>query len=197
MKKLLIISLTTLILTGCLFDEQIETKHLTKDFNLAWGAEKRYQALYLNSDHNEYGGFTIIPETVYAIGFDEEFIIAKQHPNLQEGIGNRLFGNHEKGGDYLLTNPADTIYLSREDSIYEKNGKWYHISNGWDPPSDLFPYKDSTYYYIIDIRNYGNIRAWDREGVYKFDTQSGFENKRIELGVSADLDYTFVNKELE
>lgn len=197
MKRSLLITLIILTLTGCLFDEQIETKHLTKDFNLAWWAETRYQALYLNSDHNEYGGSTIIPETVYAIGFDDEFIIAKQHPNKEEEIQERLFIREAENDDYMLKSAEDTIWLSSKDSIYEKNGKWYHISNGWNPPRNLFPYKDSTYYYIIDIRNYGNIRDWDRNSVYKLDNQRDFENKRNELGVSANLDYTIVSKELE
>ncbi len=197
MKRILIIILSSIILSSCMFDEKVETKHLIKDFNLAWWSETRYQSLYQNSDHNEYGGFVIIPETVYAIGFDEEFIIAKQHPNLQKEISNRLFGNYEKGGDYLLTNPADTIYLSSEDRIYEKNGKWYHISNGWNPPRNLFPYKDSIYYYIIDIRNYVNMREWDGNNIYKFNNEKDFKNKRIDLDVSVDLTYTIVNKELE
>jgi hypothetical protein len=114
MKRILIITLTTLILTSCLFDEKIGTKHLTKDFNLAWWAETHYQTLYLNSDHNEYGGSTIIPETVYAIGVDEEFIIEIEDSEIKQKLrqGSQAEIVVYTGNNWLLNFLASTrIYI--------------------------------------------------------------------------------------
>ena len=194
MKLILIIFFTLILFTSC--DEQIEVKHLTKDFNLAWWAEPREQSLYHNSSHNEFGGLIVIPETVYAIGFDDDFIIAKQHPNKAKQIQDRLFNKEEGYDDYLLQNAADTVWLSAPDSIYEKDGKWFHISNGWSPPRNLFPYKDSTYYFIIDVRDY-DIKDWNSSYVYKFDTEANFNIKRNEIGVDKNLNFSITNKNLE
>jgi hypothetical protein len=198
MKRFYLIAVLCLFLTACFWDEPIEVTHLTKDFNLAWWYDSRHQNLFLNTNHNEYGGVAIIPETVYALGYNDNFIIAKQYPNLQKALQKRLFAEGEEGEGFRILNPADTIYLSKEDRIYQKNGEWYHTSNGWNPPPHLFPYKDSTYFYIVDIRSYENIKAWDiKENIYRLDDQEAFRNKRAELGVSTDLEFTIFNEELE
>ena len=175
--------------TSCMWDDPITAKKITKDYYLQWVYEKSDQIILKSSDKGK-SGVIKIPETVFAVGFNENFIIAKQHPNLEEEISKRLFGQRGENGDYLLTNPNDTIYLWEEDRFYEENGKWYHISNGWNPPDSLKPYKKKTNYHIIDIKNKNGEK-------FVFDNETDFLNKRKELGISENLNFTIIDKELE
>ena len=188
LKKTLVILLIGISFSSCL-DDPITARKVTKDYYLNWVYDNSDQILLRSSDEGKSGSIEI-SETVFAVGFNDNFIIAKQHPNLEEEISKRLFGNHEKGGDYLLTNPADTIYLSKEDGIYEKNGKWYHITNGWNPPDSLKPYKKITFYHIIDIRK-------KKAKKYKFDNESEFWAKRQNLGIPKNLNFSIIAKDLE
>ena len=138
-KKAIILLVVGISLSSC-FDETITARKITKDYYLHWIYEKNDQILLKSSDEG-ISGIVEISETVFAIGFNDKYIIAKQHPNLEREISERLFDNYVKNGDYLLENPADTIYLAKDDSIYKQDGKWYHISNGWNPPDSLKDYK--------------------------------------------------------
>lgn len=186
-----------LLFTACVSDEPVQTRNITLDFNLGWWSEPRAQALFQNPDTTRYGGANIIPETVFAIGHSDDFIIAKQHPNKWMEIHTRLFNYDREQGDYLLDTPSDTIWLSENDSFYELSGQWYHISNGWDPPDSLFPYKKVTYYYIIDIRGY-DLKRWRSEDhVYLLETEAEFLAKRKELTVPDGLAFTKIFREFE
>ena len=187
-KKILVILIIGFSFSSCL-DDSITARKVTKDYYLNWVYDNSDQILLRSSDEGKSGSIEI-SETVFAVGFNDNFIIAKQHPNLEEEISKRLFGNHEKGGDYLLTNPADTIYLSKEDGIYEKNGKWYHITNGWNPPDSLKPYKKITFYHILDIRT-------KKAKKYSFDNESEFWAKRQNLGIPKNLNFSIIDKDLE
>lgn len=196
MTRLTTILILLLIMNGCLMDEPTEVHHLVKNFNLAWWAEPRYQGLYENSDPNKYGGSTIISETIFAVGFNDDFIIAKQHPNKQEEISKRLF-NRDSTRNYRLSNPADTIYISEEYSIFIRNGNYYHLSNGWNPPDSLFPYRNETKYHIIDIREYG-LNKWNsREHTYEYKSESEFQLGRQKLGVPDNLNFTIIDEKLK
>lgn len=133
---------------------------------------------------------------MFYVEYDESYIIAKQYPDKQEEVRNRLFNLDKVEGQYLLSDPADTIYLSPEDSFYEKNGKWYHVSNSWNPPDSLRPYKSQVIYYIIDIRNYSrrnwfdkNILGKNRDDyeVFKFESEEEYVMTRKKLGLTAEL----------
>jgi len=61
----------------------------------------------------------------------------------------------------------------------------------------LYPYRNETIYYIIDIRNYES-KEWDRKNsVFEFTKESDFIDKKKELNISNSLTFTMVNKELE
>ena len=145
---------------------------------------------------DKYGGLEIISPTVFSIGYDKNFIIAKQHPNRQEEIQKRLFNYDTTEKAYLLTDPNDTIYISgKDDSIYEKKGKYYHISNGWNPPDSLKPFKKETNYFIIDIRKYNRQQpnSYDR---YEFKSENDFLEKRKQLNVSDQLTFSIIDSTL-
>ena len=172
-----------------MWDDPITAKKVTGDYYLQWQYENKDQILLRSSDEGKSGAIEI-SETVYAVGFNNKFIIAKQHPNMEREISDRLFGNYDTNGDYLLENPADTIYLSQDDKIYEKDGKWYHISNGWSPSDSLKPYRKITLYHIIDITK-------KRNNKWVFDNEMDFLKEREKLGISKELDFTMVDRELE
>jgi len=197
MKQYAALGLIGLLLIGCFWgDEPTSYQKLTKDFWLNWWADSTDQHILLSTDDNGNSGSLVVKQTVFAVGFDDNFIIVQQHPDKQEEIKARLFNPDSSTGDYLLTNPADTMWLSGEDSIYQKNGKWYHISNGWNPPDSLKPYKAITYFHIVDIRKYTR-KNWDSYKVYTFDNENDFINKRHELGVSDNLTFTIISPTLE
>ena len=189
-QPLLILTIISTILSGCFWgDEAHEYKKLTKDFWLNWWAEENNKYLLLSTEKDGNGGLILVKETVFAVGYDDNFIIAKQHPNRQEEIQKRLFNYDTTEKSYLLTDPNDTMYVSgKDDSIYKKNGKYYHISNGWNPPDSLKPYKKETNYFIIDIRKY--IRHQPNSYVtYEFKNENDFLKKRKELKISEKLTF--------
>lgn len=159
--------------------------------------EPKEQVIMESFDNSGFSGTIVIKPTVFAVGYNDSFIIAKHHPDKEEEIRFRLFKGTNHRGDYLMEDPNDSIYLSPEDSIYQEDGKWYHISNGWSPSDTLKPYKAETLYSIIDIRNY-DLQTWHgREKVYTFKSLSEFNKKRKELEVPPNLDFTIVDTSLQ
>lgn len=69
---------------GCFLNRPESVQNIVKDFNLGWQGDPVHQSLYVNIDHTEYGGLKIVEETVFAIAWDQNFIIALQRPH-QEG----------------------------------------------------------------------------------------------------------------
>lgn len=197
LKKAFYISLVLIVTSSCFFEEPNFSKPLVKDLKLEWWGEPKNQTVTMGMVRGDFGGLLIIPETVFAVGYSNEFLIAKSYPNKEREIENRLFNYDEITGDYFLTEPNDTIYLSSDDKYYEKDGKWYHISNGWNPPKGLFPYKDSIYYHIIDMRNWDSSKKWDDQNLYQFRSKSEFDLKRNELNIPESIDFEVVYKESE
>ena len=194
--KLFLFIIIVLLIAGCFWDEARENKKLVKDFWLNWWAQEDDLHILNSFDIDGNGGIPVIKRTVFAVGFDSNFIIAKQHPDKEEEVQDRLFNYDTIEGAYLLENSYDTVWLSGEDSIYKKNGKWYHISNGWSPPDSLRPYKRITFYHIIDIRHY-QLCVWDSYKVYTFNTEKEFNAKRQELGVPRNLVFSILKPNLE
>jgi hypothetical protein len=187
--------------TSCFFwnkDGERVVHRITKDFYLEYYFGIKEQSIFQTRDtvYKEYGGVSVIKATVFAVGNDESFVIVKQHPNMEQEINDRLFKSEQGSSDFVLKDLGDSIYLSKDDKVYSKNGKWYHKSNGWNPPDSLCPNKKITNYYILDIRNY-KIGDYDSYKMYQFDNKADFEKKRQELGVSDKLDFTMVSKEVE
>ncbi len=197
MKKLILIGLSTLFLTGCFWgDEGTSYTKLKKDFWLNWWADNTDQHILLSFDDIGNSGIPVIERTVFAVGYNNNFIIAKQHPDKEEEVSERLFSDQNSKGDFEIKNLADTVYLSKDDRIYQDSGKWYHISNGWNPPDSLKPYRKITYFHIVDIRNYDRKNR-DSYKVYTFENEKEFIEKRLELGVPNELTFTIKSPTLE
>ncbi|MEM7548675.1 MAG: hypothetical protein AAF363_03315 [Bacteroidota bacterium] len=189
--------LTIIVLTifsSCVPDHPKGATHLVKDFNLAWIGDERNQGINLNHHKGEYGGDSVVVETVFAYGFDDEFIIAKQHPNHW----TPLYGRLEIHGDgYVLLNEKDTALL-KEEYLSEEDGKWYLTKEGFDEAQvSLYPNRSITNYYIISIKDYSFRFFNAEESVFMFPDESSFLKKRSELGVSESLSFTKVFEEFE
>ena len=196
--KIPAILVCVLLQTGCFFsgDEPHSYTKLTKDFWLSWWADSSGQHILRSFDENGSGGLIVVSHTVFAVGYSNDFIIAKQHPDAEEEIEARLFNYNSEEGAYNLPVPSDSIWLSGEDSFYKKGDKWFHISNGWNPPDSLKPYRKITNYYLIDIRNYDREKG-SSYTVYDFRNKEDFNQKRKELHVPENLDFTLRSPSLE
>ena len=168
---------------------------LSKDFWLNWWGDSTFQNITISFSQDGKLGYEIVKSTVFAVGYNENFIIAKQHPDKREEIQNRLWNRDTLEGSYFLSDPSDTVWLLPSDTAYQKNGKWYHKSNNWNPPDSIAPDKKVTYFYILDIRKYKRYDAKSYP-IYKFESESDFTNKRNELGVPKDLSFTIINPKL-
>ncbi len=199
LKRTLSIGLLILALVGCFpFDDhETSAKHLTGPFYLTWSTEPKEQVIMESFDNSGTNGTIAIKPTVFAVGYNDSFIIVKHHPDKEEEIRLRLFKETNQRGHYLLQDPNDTLYLSQADSVYQENGKWYHISNGWNPSDTLKPYRAETLYSIIDIRNY-SLQTWhSRDKVFTFKNPADFNKRRQELGVSKDLIFSIIDTALQ
>jgi hypothetical protein len=130
----------------------------------------------------------VIGPTVFALGWNDDFIIVKQHPDLHSKVHSRLFSSVNNRGHYEIKDMSDTIFLLKDDSIYNEYGLWYHVKNDWTSPDSLKPYKGITYYHIIDIRKKMYVEG--QYGIYTFDNARNFNLKRFVLSVPKDLDFT-------
>lgn len=81
---LLLLLFAVCCINGCFLNRPESVQNIVKDFNLGWQGDPVNQALYVNIDHTEYGGLKIVEETVFAIAWDQDFIIALQRPNPVE-----------------------------------------------------------------------------------------------------------------
>lgn len=89
MSRLSILFITVLFFTGC-FRKEFK-QPLTSGY-----------ALYAYSSHEDmtieyfdkYGGFEIVGPTVFAIGYNNDFIIAKQHPAIYPEKENKAITNY-------------------------------------------------------------------------------------------------------
>lgn len=185
-----------LLLTACFWGDELHNEtHITHNIWLKWWGEENDQHLLKAFDNDPSGGSYLLGPVVFAVGNNNDFIIAKQHPDMESEISKRLFKYSPETGDYELENPADTVYIATGDSIYTRNGKWYHISNGWNPPDSLKPYRTITYYHIIDLRKYKDGNNDYQK--HTFDNEPDFRKAKKKLGVPDDLDFTIVSHELE
>jgi hypothetical protein len=198
---IIIISISISLFISCRDEhEEVNFKKITKDYYLAWINGESDQSIVRSPEEekNVNGAISVIDATVFAIGFNNDFLIAKQHPDKETEIFLRIFKYDENEGSYLLENPNDSLYLSDEDSVYQKNKKWYHISNGWSPNDSLKPYKKITYYHIIDLRNYEvEKNKPDEIKKYTFDNEKDFIIQRKKIGVPNNLRFSIIDKELE
>jgi len=78
--RLITFGLITLILSGCfgLFDSG--TKRITGKYIVVWIDLPRSQGIAEEIEENSGSSIGLVPEYVFAVGHNKNYIIAKQHP---------------------------------------------------------------------------------------------------------------------
>ena len=72
------LSCLILLCSSCMLNQPESVRNVVEDFNLGWRGDPKHQSLYVNVDHTEYGGLKIVEETVFALAWNQDFIIALQ-----------------------------------------------------------------------------------------------------------------------
>ena len=198
MKNVLYMCLIGVLLTSCYFgDNPNDTKNLTGNFYLTWFDSEIDQNIIYSTVENQTVSTPVVDLTVFAVGYNHNFIIAKQHPDKSKEIQDRLFDPHTRNlkEDYEIKNLDDTIYLGNDHKIYRENEKWFHSNHDFTSlPDSLKPYRRITYYHIIDAKKSNGQIPYT---IYTFENKKSYNEKRRELGVPENLVFTLINKKLE
>jgi hypothetical protein len=125
MTKYFLIAVIGLICTGCYFgDNPSFEKELTKNYWLFWFDDKSDQQIIFSTTGDINGGSIIIDRTVFAIGFNDNFIIAKQHPEK----GNTLYHIIEtKVAGSITSNIPYRIHTFDNDSAFKAERLRLHV----------------------------------------------------------------------
>jgi len=83
-----LISYCALIFSCNNFDE----KHIVGPYHLAYTDISEQTTIYYEVEG--FGSVGVIPETVYSVGYNNSFIVAKQHPYSDENGMNRTITNY-------------------------------------------------------------------------------------------------------
>ncbi|MFD2824457.1 hypothetical protein ACFS5M_12315 [Lacinutrix iliipiscaria] len=89
LKNYFFIILLSIILVSCFFgNNPSSSKKITKDFWLNWFEFTTDRHILFSFSDNGDVGNIVVENTVYAVGFNDDFIIAKQHPIINtDNIG--------------------------------------------------------------------------------------------------------------
>jgi len=173
---------------SCFFLEHYHSDHLVYDFYLDWFEGNLSGCISMKSSPSINQDFSacIINEAVVSVGYNREYIIAKQRVDLRDRLNWSLFLS-DTTGYYKINTIEDTIYLAKDDAVFQMNGVWYHQQNKINNKIDL----KEVYYFIIDLREYNKPNSsWDlKESMYKFKTFKGFWNKFNQLGFKRELKF--------
>ncbi len=104
-KTIILLLLILSTLTSCfgIFDSQEE--RITGDYILIWNDFQKSQCVIKEWDSSG-GGETIIPEYVFAVGHNDDYIIAKQHPTA--GFEERYNINDKITNYYIIDITSNT-----------------------------------------------------------------------------------------
>lgn len=166
-----------------------ENKRLTKDFELFWFNDPSNQQLILREE-GDSNYKVLVKETVVEAGYNDEFIILKHHPNVAQEIYDRLSDYDFDLKAYKVQKLSDTVWLSKNDIVFEYNGSYYH-KEFFDKsflPDHLKPNRAVTNYFIVDVRAYQTDSP--NYEIYSCKTADEFLYEREQLGVPDDLEFT-------
>lgn len=94
--------MSVLLVSGCGF---VHDEHITGPYRLiAVDVDSQMSISYDLGDGSAVGR---INETVFAFGFDERFIVAKQHPNGDRSVTNFFYLDMTKDSKYA--EPTDSV----------------------------------------------------------------------------------------
>tara|TARA_R110000751_G_C13674737_1_gene470678 strand:+ start:139 stop:546 length:408 start_codon:yes stop_codon:yes gene_type:complete len=126
LKKILGITLL-LILQSCYFGAGLVEKEITDDYFLFANNTLDEMSIWFHAE--KYSNRLIVPETVFALGENGDFIIAKSHPkNLESGINKNVTYYHIIEVDKKSTEQSPNLTLEQ----FENKRKKLNITNDLD-----------------------------------------------------------------
>ncbi|WP_425077918.1 hypothetical protein [Psychroserpens sp. S379A] len=116
-----------LILQSCYFGIGIVEKEITDDYYLLANNSLDEMSIWFQAE--KYSNRLIVPETVFAVGENGDFIIAKSHPkNLEGGINKGVTYYHIIVVDKKSTEQSPNLTLEQ----FERKRKQLNIPNSLD-----------------------------------------------------------------
>jgi hypothetical protein len=112
--------MSVLLVSGCGF---VHDEHITGPYRLiAVDADNQMSISYDLGDGSAAGR---INETVFAFGFDERFIVAKQHPNADRSVTNFFYLDMTK--DSKCADPTDSVTGPLTEKEFESEAKLLNL----------------------------------------------------------------------
>ena len=126
LKKILGIAFL-LILQSCYFGAGLVEKEITDDYFLFANNSLEEMSIWFHAE--KYSNRLIVPETVFALGENGDFIIAKSHPrNIESGINKNVTYYHIIEVDKKSTEQSANLTLKQ----FESKRKELNIPNDLD-----------------------------------------------------------------
>lgn len=112
--------MSVLLVSGCGF---VHDEHITGPYRLiAVDVDNQMSISYDLGDGSAVGR---INETVFAFGFDERFIVAKQHPNGDRSVTNFFYLDMTKDSKYA--DPTDSVTGPLTEKEFESEAKLLNL----------------------------------------------------------------------
>lgn len=112
--------MSVLLVSGCGF---VHDEHITGPYRLiAVDVDNQMSISYDLGDGSAVGR---INETVFAFGFDERFIVAKQHPNGDRSVTNFFYLDMTKDSNYA--DPTDSVTGPLTEKEFESEAKLLNL----------------------------------------------------------------------
>jgi hypothetical protein len=160
-------------LSSCIWGLSIEHKHITDKFYLV--APDLIEQLNISYHYKDQSYFGVVDQTVFAVGFNEDFIIAKQHPSSWDKPINK---------DTTLYYLIDIRAVKIERENYQEESSSYKM---------LYKDRNGNDSLGPEISNTSKYSPANSEPL----TLEQFENLRKQLNVPDDLDFTMIYDELK
>jgi len=112
--------MSVLLVSGCGF---VHDEHITGPYRLiAVDVDNQMSISYDLGDGSAVGR---INETVFPFGFDERFIVAKQHPNGDRSVTNFFYLDMSKDSKYA--DPTDSVTGPLTEKEFESEAKLLNL----------------------------------------------------------------------
>ncbi len=112
-KRFIFYTIFTLLITGCFGVGDNDFDPIVAEYNIGWIDKEETRSVCKGLEVGDMGGETVIPKYVFAVGHNEQYIIAKQHPI--DSANNRKVDT--KTTNYFVIDYTKHPY-ARQDGIY-------------------------------------------------------------------------------
>lgn len=112
-KQVVFYLIVAMLLTGCfsIFDNDFEP--IVAEYNIGWIDTKETRSICKGLENGDTGGETVVPEYIFAVGHNDRYIVAKQHP--LDSANNQMVDT--KTTNYFVIDYTKHPY-ARQDGIY-------------------------------------------------------------------------------